>query len=188
MILISLGERKQGKHSNQSVFVCQTQPANQCLLCRNTHFQSTEKLSWEVGSEKRGWLVPRITARGQALEPCVQTNRAVQALQTMSVCRNLATFSTCAALSLRILFVLAWPVQSQLGSENKVMDNITVRQGETVLLRSVLIMSSWQIRFVLMDPAWASIGSKQQKQNGVSWRETGEIYRSAVARLQKGKI
>ncbi|XP_037543546.1 neurotrimin [Nematolebias whitei] len=53
----------------------------------------------------------------------------------MSVCRNLSTFSTCAALSLWILFVVAWPVQSQLGSENKVMDNITVRQGETVLLR-----------------------------------------------------
>lgn len=100
------------------------------------------------------------TVRSQ-VKPCWSGT----SVQTMTVCRNLVTFSTCAALSLRILLVLAGPVQSQLGSENKV-ENITVRQGETVLLRSVHSLPSWQVCTELMGSAWGPTGSKQQKQNG----------------------
>ncbi|XP_030601643.1 neurotrimin isoform X2 [Archocentrus centrarchus] len=58
----------------------------------------------------------------------------------MSVRRYFVAFSKCTVfLSLRILFLVlaGLPVRSQgdSQSDNKVMDNITVRQGETVFLR-----------------------------------------------------
>ncbi|XP_037834957.1 neurotrimin isoform X2 [Kryptolebias marmoratus] len=53
----------------------------------------------------------------------------------MTIRRHLVGFSKCTTLCLRVLFVLAGSVHSQRGSDSKVMDNITVRQGETVVLR-----------------------------------------------------
>lgn len=63
-------------------------------------------------------------------------------LETMSVRGYLVAFSKCTVLlSLRILLLVpaGLPVRSQgdSHSDNKVMDNITVRQGETVFLRWV---------------------------------------------------
>lgn len=61
-------------------------------------------------------------------------------LKTMSVWRYLVALSKCTLiLSLRMLLLVpaGLPVRSQgdSQSDNKVMDNITVRQGETVFLR-----------------------------------------------------
>uniref|UniRef100_UPI0037E83761 neurotrimin n=1 Tax=Semicossyphus pulcher TaxID=241346 RepID=UPI0037E83761 len=61
-------------------------------------------------------------------------------LKTMSVRGHLVAFSKCTVLlSLRMLLLVpaGLPVRSQgdSQSDNKVMDNITVRQGETVFLR-----------------------------------------------------
>lgn len=58
----------------------------------------------------------------------------------MSVRGHLVAFYRCVLLmSLRILLLVpaGLPVRSQVDSQsdNKVMDNITVRQGETVFLR-----------------------------------------------------